>query len=144
MRFEAKKGTGRRARAMRLGAALCVLAVLGVVPVLALAHGAFDARAKKPSFDSSSLRLVGVGGYGTSRAHSQIRVTACLTKRYRGQFYNISCETNYSTRQRVKANVSVPGCVRGVWKTTALGQAQGRSGAWTHDAYDVSPPFRCP
>jgi len=144
MRIKARTGRRRRTTALRLCAALCVLAVLGVAPVLALAHGVYEARAKRPSFDSSSLRLTGVGGYGTSRAHAQIRVTACLTKRYRGQFYDISCETSYSARQRVKANVSVPGCVRGVWKTTAVGQAQGRSGAWTHAAYDVSPPFRCP
>ena len=133
---------GKR-RVVRLFAGLAVLAAAVAVPVVALAHGGFGAHARQPVFDTTSLRLVGSGGYGTERRHAEIRVTVCLRKRYGGRLYTVRCQTDSDTDRRVKAQVSVPGCVDGVWQTTASGQALGRSGEWTHDASDVSVPYRC-
>jgi hypothetical protein len=130
--------------AARICAALGALAILGAFPVLAAArHGSFEARAKRPAYDSGALQLVGVGGYGTTRRHTQVRVTVCLSKRYRGQFFDINCTTASSGRKVVKARVTVPGCVKGVWRTSAVGQALDKSGTWSHDSSDLSPPFRC-
>lgn len=123
--------------------ALPVLAVAALVPALALAHGDYGAAAKRPSFDSGSLKLVGVGGYATSRRHSAIRVTVCLNKRYGGQLFKVQCQTDYDSDKHVKARVSVPGCVRGVWRTSAVGEALGRGGNWGHTTSDVSRAFRC-
>lgn len=123
--------------------ALPVLAVAALVPALALAHGDYGAAAKRPSFDSGSLKLVGVGGYATSRRHSAIRVTVCLNKRYGGQLFKVQCQTDYDSDKHVKARVSVPGCVRGVWRTSAVGEALGRGGNWGHTTSDVSRTFRC-
>jgi hypothetical protein len=131
-------------RRARLWVAILALAAVAVVPALALAHGSYGAAAKRPAFDSGSLRLVGVGGYATQRKHSAIRVTVCLSKRYGGRFFDVRCQTDGDSDRRVKALVSVPGCVKGVWRTSAVGQALGRSGEWTHTASDVSASFRCP
>jgi hypothetical protein len=120
-----------------------VLAVAAALPVIALAHGSFGAHARQPEFDTTSLRLVGSGGYGSERRHTEIRVTVCLRKRYGGRLYTVRCQTDSDTDRRVKAEVSVPGCVDGVWRTTASGQALGKNGEWTHDSFDVSPPYRC-
>ena len=130
-------------KAIRLVAGLGALAAIAAVPVIALAHGGFGAHARQPVFDSSTLQLVGSGGYGTERKHAGIRVTVCLRKRYNGRLFTVRCQTDTDTDRRVKAEVSVPGCVDGVWRTTASGQALGKSGEWTHDDLDVSPPFRC-
>ena len=81
---------------------------------------------------------MGVGGYATSRKHAAIRVTVCLNKRYGGQFFKVQCQTDYDSDKRVKARVSVPGCVKGVWRTTAVGEALGRGGNWGHTATDAS------
>ena len=130
-------------KAIRVVAGLGALAAIAAVPVIALAHGGFGAHARQPVFDSSTLRLVGSGGYGTERKHAGIRVTVCLRKRYNGRLFTVRCQTDTDNDRRVKAEVSVPGCVDGIWRTTASGQALGRSGEWTHDDFDVSPPFRC-
>jgi hypothetical protein len=130
-------------RRARLGAALCLLAVLGVAPVLALAHGGTGAHAVRPAFDTDTLRLVGSGGYATERRHQEIRVTVCLRKRYGSRFFTVRCDTELDSDRRVRARVSVPGCVDGVWRTTALGEALGRSGEWTHAAFDASRLHRC-
>ena len=123
--------------------ALTLLAAAALAPALALAHGSYDAAARRPAFDGGSLKLVGVGGYATSRKHSSIRVTVCLNKRYGGQFFRVQCQTDYDSDRRVKARVSVPGCVKGVWRTTAEGAALGRAGNWGHAASDTSRPFHC-
>jgi hypothetical protein len=133
----------RPLRRNSLIAAIAALALLAGLAAGALAHGAFGARAAQPAFNPSTLRLVGVGGYGTARRHQQIRVTACLEKRYAGEFFTVKCRTAYDTDRRVRARVGVAGCVSGVWRTTASGQALGRGGRWTHDAFDVSAEFRC-
>ena len=131
---------GKRAR---LWIALVLMAAAALTPALALAHGSYEAAARRPAFDSGSLKLVGVGGYATSRKHSAIRVTVCLNKRYGGQFFTVQCQTDYDSDKRVKARVSVPGCVKGVWRTTAEGAALGRGGNWGHEASDTSRPFHC-
>ena len=131
---------GNRARRW-IGLALLVAAAL--TPALALAHGSYEAAARRPSFDGASLKLMGVGGYATSRRHAAIRVTVCLNKRYGGQFFTVQCQTDYDSGKRVKARVSVPGCVKGVWRTTADGAALGRGGNWGHEASDTSRPFHC-
>ena len=122
---------------------LAILAILAVLAPGALGHGDYGARAGQPGFNPSTLRLVGVGGYGTSRRHQSIRVTVCLEKRYGGSFFTVKCRTKYDSDRRVRARVSVAGCVSGVWRTTASGQALGRAGNWTHDASDASVAFRC-
>ena len=132
----------RESRAWRW-IALPVLALAALAPALALAHGDYGAAAKRPSFDAGSLKLVGVGGYATSRKHSAIRVTVCLNKRYGGQLFRVQCQTDYDSDKHVKARVSVPGCVRGVWRTSAVGEALGRGGNWGHTDTDVSRAFRC-
>ena len=120
-----------------------VLAILAVLAPAALGHGDYGARAVQPEFNPGTLRLVGAGGYGTSRRHQSIRVTVCLEKRYGGSFFTVRCRTKYDSDRRVRARASVAGCVSGVWRTTATGQALGRAGNWTHDASDTSAPFRC-
>jgi hypothetical protein len=130
-------------RATRICASLCALAALAAPPAFVFAHGASSAHAVRPAFDSGALRLVGSGGYATERRHQEIRVTVCLRKRYGSRFFTVRCETGYDSDRRVRARVSVPGCVDGVWRTTALGQALGRGGEWTHDAFDASAPHRC-
>ena len=133
----------RRPNRKLLPALLGVVAVLAVLAPAALAHGDFAARAAQPEFNASTLRLVGAGGYGTSRRHQAIRVTVCLEKRYGASLFTVKCRTKYDSDRRVRARVSVAGCVSGVWRTTASGQALGRAGSWTHDASDVSAGFRC-
>jgi hypothetical protein len=134
----------RRSRRKHLPAAVAALTLLAAsFAPAAFGHGAFGARAAQPSFNRTTLRLVGAGGYGTSRRHQSIRVTVCLEKRYGGSFFTVKCRTKYDSDRRVRARVSVAGCVRGVWRTTASGQALGRAGNWTHDASDVSGAFRC-
>jgi hypothetical protein len=133
----------RRIRRNLTPRVLACLAVMAALAPGALAHGDFAARAVQPAFNGSTLRLVGAGGYGTSRRHQAIRVTVCLEKRYAGSFFTVKCHTKYDSDRRVRARVSVAGCVRGVWRTTASGQALGRAGNWTHDASDTSAEFHC-
>lgn len=137
------KGTRAGSRAARWFAAISVVAALVAAPVAVLAHGSFQAHARQPQFDQSALRLVGSGGYVTERLHQQIRVTVCLRKRYGARFFAVRCMTDSDSDRRVRAQVSVPGCVDGVWRTTALGEALGRGGEWTHAAFDASPRFSC-
>jgi hypothetical protein len=136
-------GIRKSDRGPLLCALIVALASLAAVPAVVLGHGASGTHAVRPAFDQGALRLVGAGGYATERRHRGIRVTVCLRKRYGGRFFTVRCETDYDDDRRVRARVSVPGCVDGVWRTTALGEAMGRSGEWTHDAFDASLPHRC-
>jgi hypothetical protein len=110
---------------------------------LAVAHGDSGARADQPSFNRSTLRLSAAGGYGATRRHAAIRVTVCLEKRYRGSFFTVKCKSQSDGDRRVRARVGVAGCVRGVWRTAASGEALGRDGNWGHAASAQSAPFRC-
>ncbi|HKG35764.1 MAG TPA: hypothetical protein VKA89_04905 [Solirubrobacterales bacterium] len=127
---------------LRAKIALCAVATTMLLPVAAAAHGDFGARAAQPTFNGRTLRLSGAGGYGTTRTHQAIRVTVCLEKRYRGSFFDVKCKTVYDSDRRVRARVGVAGCVRGVWRTTATGEALGR-GTWKHADSAVGPPYRC-
>jgi hypothetical protein len=43
----------------------------------------------------------------------------------------------------VSAEVSVPGCVKGSWRTTSTGEALNPKGEWVHQASATSTPFKC-
>jgi len=108
----------------------------------ALAAG-YSARALRPSYDSSALELSGSGAYRTAAVHSELRVTVCLSKRFGTQTFTVRCSTATGSGRRVKGQVSVPGCVRGTWRTTATGEALNRRGEWVHQASSTSRPFHC-
>jgi len=123
---------------------LALLVALSVVAPAAVGHGGEVAVAKRPVRTEDPLRLVGVGGYATDRRHAGgVRVTVCLERRSSGSFVAVRCNTNTSARKTVRARVGVPGCVRGVWRTVAYGQAQNAAGDWRHAAIDYSRRFRC-
>ena len=120
------------------------LAMLAVLAAPAAGHGGAASVAKRPAERADPLRLVGAGGYEAERRHAGgVRVTVCLERRYSGNFVAVRCNTNSSRGRRVGARVSVPGCVRGVWRTVAYGQAQNAAGEWRHAATDVSRRKRC-
>jgi hypothetical protein len=108
------------------------------------AAGGFEAHARPPAYDTATLELNGVGAYRTAAKHHQLRVTVCLRKRYRGRFFDVRCATATGSGRRVKGQVAVPGCVTGVWRTTAVGEALGPGGGWIDQASAVSRRFRCP
>ena len=128
-----------------LAVALLGLAALAVLAAPAAGHGDAVAGARKPVLKDGPLRLVGVGGYETTRHHAGgIRVTVCLERRYSGNFVAVRCNTSTSPGKQVAGRVSVPGCVSGVWRTVAYGQAQNAAGDGRHPATDTSRRFRCP
>jgi hypothetical protein len=130
---------------MKIGRYILALALtaaaLGAVPAGAAA--AAEAHAGQPAYDTGSLELVGSGGYRTETRHSQLRVTVCLRKRFGSVSFTVRCSTTTGSGRRVKGSVSVPGCVKGVWRTTVTGEALGRDGNWTDQASAVSRRFRC-
>jgi hypothetical protein len=129
---------------LSFAAALAVLAALAVIAPSAIGHGSATALAKRPALNENPLRLVGAGGYATERRHAGgVRVTVCLERRSSGSFVAVRCNTNTAPGRRVGARVGVPGCVRGVWRTVAYGQAQNAAGEWRHPAIDASRRFRC-
>ena len=119
------------------------------------ADGGYTARARQPVYESSSLQLIGAGAfasesgraslrvYRTEIRHPQLRVTVCLRKRFGRQSFDVRCETASKVGRRVKAQVSVPGCVAGVWRTTTVGEAFDREGALLNQSTAVSRKFRC-
>ena len=134
-----------RALKASIGAALALLTALAVIAPMAIGHGGAVARAVQPAMKGDPLRLVGAGGYRTDRPHAGgVRVTVCLARRSSGSFVAVRCNTKTSSTRRVGARVSVPGCVRGVWRTIVYGQAQNAAGETRHATVDASPRFRCP
>lgn len=129
-------------RTARHAAALAVVIALTALPVIAFAHGAYDATAAEPSFNERTLRLIGRGGYVTERSHQAVRVIVCLQKRYGDRFFRVRCKTDSDGDRAVRGRVSVPGCVDGDWRTTVVGQALGR-GEWKHTELDISAVMRC-
>ena len=76
--------------------------------------------------------------------HPGLQVTVCLRKRFGRRFFDVRCATTTAGKgRRVVGQVSVPGCVPGVWRTTAVGEALNRKGEWVHQARSVSRRFRC-
>ncbi|HVV89390.1 MAG TPA: hypothetical protein VHB53_02740 [Solirubrobacterales bacterium] len=119
-------------------AATALYAALG-----ADAAGTFAAHAARPSYDAGALELEGHGGYTTVRRHTELRVTVCLRKRLGGRSFSVRCATGTGAGRRVTAEVGVPGCVKGTWRTTATGEALDKTGAWIHRASATSAPFHC-
>lgn len=127
--------------------ALSALAVLVATALYAAvgadAAGTFAAHAARPTYDTGSLELSGHGAYTTARRHTELRVTVCLQKRLGGRSFSVRCATGTAAGRRVSAEVGVPGCVKGSWRTTATGEALSPSGAWVHQASATSAPFSC-
>jgi hypothetical protein len=118
-----------------------LIAALGAQ--LASAAGSYEARARRPAYDTSHLELTGAGAYRSEARHPQLKVTVCLRKKFGRHSYDVRCETATGSGRRVKAQVSVPGCVAGVWRTTVVGEALNRDGSWGDQASAISPRFRC-
>jgi hypothetical protein len=130
-----------RRLALLATAAMAATALLAAVG--AAAAGTFAAHAQQPVYDASALELRGHGGYTTARQHSKLRVTVCLQKRLGGRAFSVRCETGVAAGRRVTAEVSVPGCVKGRWRTTSTGEALNSAGKWVHQASAPSAPYRC-
>ena len=130
-------------RRLALLATLVVAATVLLAAVGAEAAGTFAAHARRPAFDASTLELRGHGGYTTARKHTEVRVTVCLQKRLRGRAFSVRCETGVAAGRRVTAEVSVPGCVKGSWRTTSTGAALNRKGEWVQKASATSAPYNC-
>jgi hypothetical protein len=121
-----------------------ILAAMGLYAAVgADAAGTFAAHAQRPAYDSGALELKGHGGYTTARPHAELRVTVCLQKRLGGRSFSVRCATGTGAGRRVTAEVGVPGCVKGAWRTTATGEALNKRGAWIHQASVTSAPFSC-
>ncbi len=110
---------------------------------VARAAGDSEARARQPAYDGSSLELVGAGSYVSEVSRAQLRVTVCLRKKFGLRSFDVRCETASGSGRRVKAEVSVPGCVAGAWQTTTSGEALDRDGDMVDSATAVSRRFRC-
>jgi hypothetical protein len=135
--------TARQKRSCRLSiVAIAALTAL-VAAVGAAAAGTFAAHAQAPSYDSGALELTGHGVYTTARKHTELRVTVCLQKRLGGRAFSVRCQTGTGSGRRVTAEVGVPGCVKGSWRTTATGEALSPKGEWVHQASATSAPFHC-
>jgi hypothetical protein len=128
------------------------LALVGMVVLVATAlyaavgadaAGTYAAHAAKPAYDTSSLELTGHGGYMTARRQTELRVTVCLRKRLGGRSFSVRCQTGTAAGRRVTAEVAIPGCVKGRWRTTAIGEALNPKGKWVNQASATSAPFRC-
>jgi hypothetical protein len=128
------------------------LALLGMVVLAATAlyaavgadaAGTYAAHAARPTYDASALELRGHGGYTTVRSHTELRVTVCLQKRLGGRSFSVRCQTGTAAGKRVTAEIGVPGCVKGTWRTTTTGEALGPKGEWVHRASATSDPFHC-
>ena len=128
---------------LTLLATAVVAATALIAAVGAEAAGTFAAHAQRPAYDASALELRGHGGYTTARKHSELRVTVCLQKRLGGRAFSVRCETGVAAGRRVTAEVSVPGCVKGSWRTTSTGEALSPKGEWVHQASATSAPYRC-
>ncbi|HVW47846.1 MAG TPA: hypothetical protein VHA76_12375 [Solirubrobacterales bacterium] len=122
-------------------AALAAGAALAAVGVAAA--GPYAAHAARPAYDKGALELKGRGGYATLLSHAKLRVTVCLQKRIDGRAFPVRCETGTGAGRRVSAEVGVPGCVKGSWRTTATGEALNRKGEWVGRATATSAPFKC-
>ena len=107
------------------------------------ADGGYTARARQPEYESSSLQLIGAGAFASESGRASLRVTVCLRKRFGRQSFDVRCETASKVGRRVKAQVSVPGCVAGAWRTTTVGEAFDREGVLLNQSTAVSRKFRC-
>lgn len=128
----------------RTGALVALISLLAIVALVPIAQAATSsARAGKPSYSSSTLRLSGGGGFKATGKSASVFVTVCLQKRSGGTFIDIRCNSNSSGGRSVSARASVPGCVKGSWRTTSVGYATTRTGSTKLPDYSVSGVFRC-
>jgi hypothetical protein len=118
-----------------------ILAIVAVGAADALAAPAPGAHARRPSYDSTTLELIGKGSYRAPK-RAQLKLTVCLRKKIGKRFFDVRCENAEVRGKRIVTQVSVPGCVAGVWRTTASAEAIGRAGVLETDSA-VSPAFRC-
>ena len=108
---------------------MVVLAATGLYAAVgADAAATFAAHAARPSYDTGALELSGHGNYATARPYTELRVTVCLQKRLGGRSFSVRCQTGTAAGKRVTAEVGVPGCVKGTWRTTATGEALNKKG----------------
>jgi hypothetical protein len=130
---------------VKRGRYILALALLAAVlsAQLAVAGEGYEARARKPSFDRSTLSLSGVGSYVSQSFKAELRVTVCLTKKFGRRTFTVNCESASGRGRRVKAQVSVPGCVRGTWRTTTSGEALNRRGDVVDRSSTASRKFSC-
>jgi len=133
----------RNSRRLGLLATVAVAVTTLLAAVGAEAAGSFAAHAQRPAYDASALELRGHGGYTTARKHTELKVTVCLQKRLGARVFSVRCETAVAAGKRVTAEVSVPGCVKGSWRTTSTGEALNPKGEWVHQASATSAPYRC-
>jgi hypothetical protein len=128
------------------------LALLGMVVLAATglygavgadAAGSYAARAARPTYDAGGLELHGHGAYTTPSTRKELRVIVCLRKRVGGRSFSVRCQTATAAGKRVSAEVVVPGCVKGSWRTTSTGEALDPKGEWVHQASARSAPFHC-
>jgi hypothetical protein len=131
----------KRSRCFTILAIAALVALVAAVG--AAAAGTFAAGAQTPTYDSGALELTGHGGYTTARKHTELRVTVCLRKRLGGRAFSVRCQTGTGSGRGVTAEVGVPGCVKGTWRTTATGEALSPKGEWVHQATATSAPFHC-
>jgi hypothetical protein len=123
---------------------MVVLAATGLYAAVgAGAAGTYVAHAARPTYDTTSLELLGHGGYTTLHRHTELRVTVCLQKRLGARSFSVRCQTGTAAGNRVTAEVGVPGCVKGTWRTTSTGEALSPKGEWVHQASATSAPFHC-
>lgn len=137
----------RNARQISRRIALMGLVVLAATALYAAvgadAAGTFAATAARPAYDKEALELKGSGTYTSVRSHSELKVTVCLQKQLGSRSFSVRCATGTGAGKRVSAEVGVPGCVKGSWRTTATGEALGPKGEWVHQASAASVPFKC-
>jgi hypothetical protein len=137
----------RKARPINLRVAILATALLAAAALVgavgAAAAGSFAAHAQRPAYDTTTLELRGHGGYTTATRHRELKVTVCLQKRLGGRAFSVRCESAAAAGKRVTAEVTVPGCVKGTWRTTSTGEALNRKGEWVHAASATSAPFKC-
>lgn len=130
---------------MRNGRYIVVVGLLlaALLAPSALAAGSFQAHANRPAYDGSSLQLTGKGIYRSDSKRKTMRVTVCLRHRIGKRFFDVRCATTSGSGKKVKGQVSVPGCVKGAWKTTVLGEALDRNGNLLNQSSAASRVFRC-
>ena len=109
----------------------------------ALAAPGPGVHARRPAYDKASLDLVGAGVYRGAPKRAQLKLTVCLRKRIGRRFFDVRCATGEGSGPKLKVEATVPGCVAGVWRTTASGEAVRRNGSPLASSNAVSRPFRC-
>ena len=143
MRRNARRWTTRGPLLLGAAALVAGIAALAIVPALASGHGWVSADAERPRFDAGARALVGAGRYSARYPHSGIKVKVCLKRRFDRRFVKVRCQKRTEGDRSVSAVVGIPGCPKGVWRTTAVGKVRLRSGAWAHRDFARSRTKRC-